>query len=91
MNPLEVTEWLLRQPKPYSSALVLNRPARGMSHAGMLFQARMWRRYAMDWDLPAWNIRRRWAEGVLGHSRADCLRRVRINLYLAARLRRSAA
>jgi len=53
---------------------------------GRLFQARMWRRYAMDWDLPDWHIRRRWVEHTLGISRDDCLRRARINVRLAKRI-----
>jgi hypothetical protein len=88
MNALEVTEWLLRMPPPYSSGLVVNRPDGGMTHSARLFQARMWRAYAMEWDLPAWHVRRRWVEMILRRSRADCLRRARINLYLARRLRR---
>ena len=88
LNALEVTEIVLRFPMPVTRGLVMNKPAGGMSHAGRLFQARMWREYAMDWDLPDWNIRRGWVEKVLRHSRMDCLRRARINLYLAARIRR---
>lgn len=88
MNPLQVTEYLLRQPKPFSAGLVVNRPARGMSHAARLFQARMWRGYAMEWDLPRYTLRRRWVEKILQHDRDDCLRRARVNLYLARRARR---
>jgi len=87
-NALEITEWLLRQPKPFSSGLVINRPVGGMSHAGRLFQAASWRRYAADWNLPEWNYRRGWVEKVLQHSKAYCIRRARVNLYLAYRLRR---
>lgn len=90
MNPVEVTEWLLRQPPPFSSGLVVNRPPAGMSHAARLFQARMWRRYAMDWDLPDGYGRGAWVRQILRHDRADCLRRVRVNLYLARRTRRAA-
>lgn len=87
-NALEITEWLLRQPPPFTSGLVVNRPIGGMSHAGRLFQARMWRNYAMEWDLPEWDLRRRWVEKIGGASRAECLRLARVNLYLARRLRR---
>jgi len=87
-TPLEITEWLLRQPRPFSAGMVVNRPAH-MSHAGRLFQARMWRSYAMDWDLPLENLRRQWVEKIGRTSRAECLRRVRLNLYLAKRLRRA--
>jgi hypothetical protein len=88
MTPLEITEWLLRQPPPYTKGMIVNRPAGGMSHAGRLFQARMWRRYAMDWGLPDWNLRRQWIEFIGRSSRSECLRRARVNLYLAKRLRR---
>ena len=73
-----VPRWLPasdRQPPPRTSGLVMNKPSGGMSHAGRLFQARMWRDYAMRWDTP-WR-------------REECLRRARVNLYLAARLRRA--
>lgn len=85
LNALEVTEILLRFPMPVTRGLVVGKPVGGMTHAGRLFQARMWRNYAMQWDLPD----RRWVEQILRHSRPDCLRRVRINLYLASRLRRA--
>jgi hypothetical protein len=90
-DALAITEWLLRQPKSYSSGLIVNRPAGGMTHAARLFQARMWRRYAMDWDLPDYRVtgRRAWVEKILRHSRADCIRRARLNLYLARRIRRA--
>lgn len=88
MNLLEITEWLLRQPPPFSRGLVVNRPARRLSHAGRLFQARMWRNYAQEWALPEYYLRRQWVEYVLRHSREDCIRRARVNLYLARRERR---
>lgn len=91
LNPLEITEIVLRFPMPTTRGLVMNMPARGMTHAARLFQARMWRAYAMEWDLPPSNLRRRWVESILRNSRTDCLRRARINLYLARRLRRVAA
>jgi hypothetical protein len=80
---------MTRWPASFTSGLIVNRPAGGMSHAARLFQARMWRRYAMDWDLPEGNPRRRWAEQIGRKSRSECLRRARVNLYLAARLRRA--
>ena len=88
-NPLQVTEMVLRFPRPFSAGLVVNRPASGMSHAARLFQARMWRGYVRQWDSPEGSLQRGWVEDVLRHNRADCLRRVRINLYLARRLRRT--
>lgn len=58
--------------------------------AGRLFQARMWREYAMAWDgrelRRSHNVRlgRAWVENILGVSREECLRRSRENA-LAAR------
>ena len=88
MTALEITEWLLRQPPPYSKGLIVNRPARGLSHAGRLFQAKMWREYAAEWNLPANDLRRRWVEGILRISHQECIRRARTNIYLARRIRR---
>jgi hypothetical protein len=87
-NPLQVTEMLLRMPKPFTSGLVVNRPAGGMSRAARLFQAAMWRRYAADWALPEWTLQRQWMEKVFRTSRAECIRRARVNLYLARRFGR---
>lgn len=42
-----------------------------------LFQARMWREYAMEWDQPKDSLRYRWVEGVLRLSRAECIQRAR--------------
>ena len=77
-----------RLPKPPNKGLVVNKPIGGMSRAGRLFQARMWREYAAQWALPDHDIRRRWVEMVLRHNRADCIRRARVNLYLSRRLGR---
>lgn len=60
-----------------------------MSIDGRLFQARMWREYAQDWDGRRGQHCRDWVEKVLQISRAECLRRARINLYLAKRLNRT--
>ena len=60
--------------------------------AGRLFQARMWRGYAMAWDgqRTSWGERYslRWMEEVFRTGRAECLRRARVNIYLARRLNR---
>lgn len=48
-----------------------------------LFQSRMWRQYAMEWDLPDWHDRRRWVEHVLRIDRDACLRQARHNLIAA--------
>ena len=55
---------------------------------GRLFQARRWREYAMQWDLAEFGISREWVRLVLRVPRAECLRRARVNLYLAHRLNR---
>lgn len=54
-----------------------------MSAIGRLYQARMWREYAQAWDRGC-----RWVAEILRISRAECLRRARINVYLARRLNR---
>ena len=63
-----------------------------MTLTGRLFQARMWREYAMMHDGP---IRLRgklytpeWAKQILRVPRDQCLRRARINIYLARRITR---
>lgn len=69
---------------------------------GRLFQAATWRQYAAAWDgIPidrgfvGWPdghrviIGRAWVEGVLKVSKAECIRRARVNLYLARRIRRA--
>lgn len=50
-----------------------------------LFQASMWRDYAMQWDSPYY---RNWCRDILQLSREECLRRARINVYLAKRANR---
>ena len=54
-----------------------------MTVAGRLFQARMWRQYAMRWD-----GNDEWVRRVLRIGRTECLRRCRVNIYLASRLNR---
>lgn len=61
---------------------------RKWTQAGRLFQARTWREYAKDWDRPG--LARDWAEQILRVSRSECLRRARLNVYLARRLNRAA-
>lgn len=63
-----------------------------MSVDGRLFQARMWRQYAMAWDgkpTPS-GCGREWVERILRVSREECLRRARLNVYLARRANRMA-
>jgi len=62
-----------------------------LSVAGRLFQARMWREYAMAWDgrpTSITGVGREWVEKILQVSRDECLRRARINVRLARRLNR---
>lgn len=55
-----------------------------MTIHGRLFQARMWREYAMIWDGHIIRgIDRPWVEKILQVSRAECLRRARTNVKLA--------
>lgn len=58
---------------------------------GRLFQARIWREYAMAWDgkRTTTGVGREWVEKILRLSRAECLRRARVNVYLARRLNRA--
>lgn len=73
-----------------------------MTLAGRLFQARMWREYAQTYDgrVLIREVRYRlgmrqivridsaWVENILRKSKAECLRRARVNLYLARRMNR---
>lgn len=61
-----------------------------MSAIGRLFQARMWREYAQAWDgkLTTTGCGRQWVENILRIPRAECLRRARVNVYLARRMNR---
>ena len=62
-----------------------------LSAVGRLFQARMWREYAQDWDRPDWHLKRGWVEQILRVGRAECIRRARVNVYLARRMNRREA
>ena len=62
------------------------KPRKLMTVAGRLFQARIWREYAQAWDVTG--VRREWLRDILKISREDCLRRCRVNIYLARRLNR---
>lgn len=90
MNPLEVTEWLLRQPPPTTRGLIVNMPAGGMSFRARLFQASMWRGYAMTWHgrKSRTGVDQRWCEQIAHYTYAECVRRARVNVYLAQRLNR---
>lgn len=65
-------------------------PQHRMSVIGRLFQARMWREYAQAWDgkPTPYGIGRPWVETILRIPRTECLRRARVNAYLARRLNR---
>lgn len=60
---------------------------------GRLFQARMWRRFVLDWDGKpgGCGYSREWMEKVFKRSREYCIRAARVNLYLARRLNRAEA
>lgn len=93
VNLLEVTEWLLRQPPSWSRGLVVNMPPAGMSFHDRLFQASLWRDYAMTWHgrCTRTGADRRWCEEIGRMTYATCLRRARVNIYLARRLNRHSA
>ena len=92
-DAVRVTEMLLRMPPPFSRGLVVNRPAGGMTVCGRLFQVGMWREYALTWHgrRTRTGIDQRWCEQIGRWTYAECLRRARVNLYLARRLRRAVA
>lgn len=58
-----------------------------------LYQAQMWRRYILDWDGKpgGYGYSRRWLVEIGHYSREGMLRRARINIRLAQRLRRRPA
>lgn len=55
-----------------------------VTHA--LFQANLWRDYAMSWDGKGRRHSKDWVEHILRISRADCLRRAREALEAAKEL-----
>lgn len=64
---------------------------KAMTVAGRLFQARMWREYAMAWDgrpTSTTGVGLDWVAGILRVSRSECLRRSRVNTLLARRMLR---
>lgn len=90
-DAVAVTEMLFRMPPPITRGLVVNRPAGGMSFHGRLFQARMWREYAMAIRYDRYTrtgVGRRWCLEIGRMTYADCLRRSRVSAYLARRLNR---
>lgn len=90
-DAVAVTEALLRMPPPETRGLIVNLPAGGMTLDGRLFQAHMWREYAMAirYDrVTRTGVGRRWCLEIGRMTYADCVRRARVNLYLARRLNR---
>jgi hypothetical protein len=92
-TPLEITEWLLRQPPPITRGLVMNMPASGTSVEHRLFQAAMWRDNAMTIKYDRGSQRgtgvgKRWLIEIGRNTYEECVRRARVNLYLARRLNR---
>ena len=61
---------------------------RKMTVIRRLFQARLWREYAMAWGgrKTSTGVGREWVEKILRISRAECLRRAWINVRLARRI-----
>lgn len=90
-EPVRLTNLLLRMKPPVSRGLVVNRPADGMTWHDRMFQASMWREYAMTWHGKSTRsgITQRWCEQIGRWTYAECLRRARVNLYLARRARRA--
>jgi hypothetical protein len=60
---------------------------------GRLFQAGMWREYAMTWHgrRTRTGVDQQWCEQIGRMTYQGCLRRARVNLYLARRLNRHRA
>ena len=89
-EPVRITEMLLRMPPPTTRGLIVNRPAGGMSFAARMFQAAMWREYAMTWHgrRTKSGIGQQWCEQIGRWTYAECIRRSRVNIYLARRLNR---
>jgi hypothetical protein len=61
-----------------------------MTYYGRLFQAAMWREYAMTWHghRTRTGVDQKWCERIGGWTYEGCKRRARVNLYLARRLKR---
>lgn len=89
-EPVQITEILLRMPAPVTRGLIVNMPAGGMTLSGRLFQAAMWREYAMTWHghRTKSGIGQEWCEKIGRWTYAECIRRSRVNVYLARRLNR---
>lgn len=94
LSPVDVTEMVIHYHRH-------GFPKKVWTAAGRLFQARMWREYAQMHDglapshwsstrWVAWPPPERWASEILRVSKAECLRRARVNLYLARRINRHA-
>ena len=81
-------------PKAVDSAIATRYVPQPHSFHGHLFQARMWRQYAMAWDRDeplaeprGIRIGRRWMELVMRVPRSECLRRARLHVQLAREAR----
>lgn len=70
-----------------------NATVQRMSAITRLFQARVWREYAQAWDgkKTTNGVGRQWVAQILRIPRAECLRRARVNVYLARRANRRPA
>lgn len=80
---LDITEWLLAWDRA-------GRPQPKWTVTGRLFQAAMWREYAMTWHGRATRsgVDQRWCEQIGRMTYEGCLRRARVSVYLARRLNR---
>ena len=81
----------LDEPAHRTETMISQNPRDKLHDAhGRLFQAAMWREYAMAWDGKSARagIGHEWMEKVSRISRTECLRRARVNVYLAHRLNR---
>ena len=89
-DAVTVTEALLRQKPLFTSGLIVNRPEFKREYSARLFQAAMWREYAMTWHGRKTNtgVDHQWCERIGRFTYDDCLRRARVNLYLARRCKR---
>lgn len=80
---LDITEWLFAWARAGC-------PRPKWTVTGRLFQAAMWREYAMAWhgQTTRTGVDRQWCEEIGRMTYEGCLRRARVNVYLARRLNR---
>ena len=88
-DAVAATEMLLSMPPRYTRGLVVNRP-HTHSRRMRLAQAAMWREYAMTWHgrKTKHGINQDWCERIGKWTYDGCIRRAKINMYLASRFKR---